>query len=120
MKVAFKSSFAKDLRKIKDNHLKSRIKAIVEQVEQAESLPELANLKQMKGASGYFRIRVGDYTLAYSSSAYSILSTSAFQLASMMLALAPTVLQLRFPCTESIKTRVVAAVAFSPSKIRTL
>ena len=61
MKVAFKSSFAKDLRKINNRQLKARIKAAIEQVEQAESLLELPNLKQIKGDAGYFRIRVGNY-----------------------------------------------------------
>ena len=49
-----------------------------------------------------------------------MLSASARQLASMMLAVAPTVIQRRTPYRVSISTRVVAAVLFSPSRIRTL
>jgi hypothetical protein len=49
-----------------------------------------------------------------------MLSVNARQLASMMLALAPTVLQRRRPSSVSISTRTTAAVALSPSRMRTL
>ena len=51
---------------------------------------------------------------------YSTASTSACQEASMMLALAPTVLHSRVVLRVSINTRVMASVPFWPSKIRTL
>ncbi len=66
MKVIFKSSFAKDLRKIKEHRLRSRVKAVIEQVEQAESFQEITRVKPMKGFPGYFRIRVGDYRPGFS------------------------------------------------------
>ena len=47
-------------------------------------------------------------------------STSASQLASMMLSDTPTVPQLRWPSVETIRTRVFAAVASWPSRMRTV
>lgn len=61
MNTQFKESFIKDLRKIKDKDLLYRVKAIIETVEQAQSLDEIPNLARLKGWSKYYRIRVGDY-----------------------------------------------------------
>jgi len=61
LKVEFKSSFAKDLRKISDSRLKKQIKEVIETVEQANDFRQLENMKQIKGASHYYRIKIGDY-----------------------------------------------------------
>ena len=61
MKVAFRSSFARDLKGIKDQRLKLEIKALIESVERAQSLQELANVKKLKGGNHYYRIKLGDY-----------------------------------------------------------
>ena len=54
------------------------------------------------------------------SKAYSMLSDNARQLASIMLGLAPTVVQDRSPSWKSISTRVTAAVPLSELRMRTL
>src|SRR5207247_5481882 len=51
---------------------------------------------------------------------YSTLSTSASQLASMMLSCTPTVPQVSVPSVLSMMTRVLAAVPLLASTIRTL
>ncbi len=61
MKVAFKESFAKDLKAVKDRGLLKRVAEIIEAVEKADSLAELQNLKKLKGGGNYFRLRLGDY-----------------------------------------------------------
>lgn len=61
MKVAFKSSFARDLKGIKDKGLKLEVKAVIESVERAQSLQELANVKKLKGGNHYYRIKLGNY-----------------------------------------------------------
>jgi len=61
MNTQFKESFNKDLRKIRDKDLLHHAKAIIETVEQAQSLGEIPNLERLKGWSKYYRIRVGDY-----------------------------------------------------------
>ena len=61
MKVRFKGSFAGDLRALSDKALLSRIRALIENVEKAETLADLAGLKKLRGGGAYYRIRVGDY-----------------------------------------------------------
>ena len=63
MKVTFKNSFLKDLRRIKERALAMRVKEVIESLEQVSTLQEIANLKQLKGSTGYYRIRVGDYRI---------------------------------------------------------
>jgi mRNA interferase RelE/StbE len=62
VKVAFKGSFTKDLKTIKDKDLLQKVKDVIEQVERAQDLREVSNLKHLKGGS-YYRIRIGDYRL---------------------------------------------------------
>ena len=61
MNTQFKESFTKDLRKIRDKDLLNRAKAVIETVEQAQSLGQIPNLERLKGWTRYYRIRVGDY-----------------------------------------------------------
>ncbi|MBE9007994.1 type II toxin-antitoxin system RelE/ParE family toxin [Fortiea sp. LEGE XX443] len=65
MKVEFRKSFEKDLGKIQDEDLLLRIKTVIEQVETAESLSEISNLKKLKADGNYYRIRVGDYRIGF-------------------------------------------------------
>jgi mRNA interferase RelE/StbE len=61
MNTQFKESFTKDLRRVRNKDLLNRAKAVIETVEQAESLGQIPNLEQLKGWSKYYRIRGGDY-----------------------------------------------------------
>jgi mRNA interferase RelE/StbE len=63
VKVEFRRTFEKDLKKINDKSLLVKIKSTVNSVEDAASLDDVANLKKLKGNEGYFRIRIGDYRL---------------------------------------------------------
>lgn len=63
--------------------------------------------------------RLSFETAAYKS-AYSIESTSACKLASMIFSLTPTVPHSVLPSVDVISTRVRAAVPATPSRIRTL
>jgi mRNA interferase RelE/StbE len=63
VKAQFKSSFAKDIRGIKNKEILARIKETIEQIEKAESLHDIRNLKKLKGGSNYYRIRVGEYRI---------------------------------------------------------
>ncbi len=64
MRVLFTKSFAKDLRKHKKNpELLRQIQRIIENVELAEAVTELTNLKQLKAEGRYYRIRTGDYRI---------------------------------------------------------
>jgi len=61
MNIEFKSSFVKDLKKIKEKQLQSQIRDLIEKVETAGSMTELEHVKKLSGSDTYYRIRLGDY-----------------------------------------------------------
>lgn len=61
MKIAFRDSFAKDLKRVKDKVLLKRVHETIEVLEQTDSLNQVPDLKKLKGHTGYFRLRIGDY-----------------------------------------------------------
>jgi len=63
MKVAFRKSFLRDLKKVIDQSLLDRVRIQIVQVESASSLGKIGNLKKITGANNFFRIRVGDYRI---------------------------------------------------------
>ena len=63
MKVLFRESFARDLRRIEDREVTRRIQQAVESVEQAATLQDVPNLKRLRAKGRYYRIRVGNYRL---------------------------------------------------------
>lgn len=63
MKTAFRKSFTRDLKRIKDQALLARVREIIESVEQATTLQAISDLKKMTGTDQFYRIRVGDYRI---------------------------------------------------------
>ena len=63
MNLEFKTSFVRDLKKVKDKKLKVRVREVIEVVEQAHSLQEIENVKKLKGSDRYYRVRIGDYRI---------------------------------------------------------
>ena len=61
MKVAFRVSFTRDLRKVKDRQLRNRVLTLIEQVESAATLDAMPNLKKLRSEGNYYRIRLGNY-----------------------------------------------------------
>lgn len=61
MNVGFRNSFARDLRRIRDQALLSRVQQIIEQVEGVDELGEIIHVKKLKGSEDYYRIRIGNY-----------------------------------------------------------
>lgn len=61
MKIDFKKSFTKDLKKIANKSIYQKIKESIEEVERANSLHNVKNLKQLKSTGKYYRISIGDY-----------------------------------------------------------
>jgi mRNA interferase RelE/StbE len=62
MITAFRESFAKDLRKNRRNRdLLSHLREIILEVEAAESIAHIRNLRRLKSDGPYFRIRAGNY-----------------------------------------------------------
>ncbi len=65
MKVEFKKSFLKELKKLKNKSLKNSIADCIVQVESAENISHIKNLKKLTGYDVYYRIRVGDYRIGF-------------------------------------------------------
>ncbi|RTZ99593.1 MAG: type II toxin-antitoxin system RelE/ParE family toxin [Deltaproteobacteria bacterium] len=64
MKVKFKKSFARDLKKrSNDRKLSAKVKRIIGQVDEAENAHQIPNLKKLKAQGNYYRIRSRDYRL---------------------------------------------------------
>ena len=63
MRTAFKKSFLKEIKKLRNKHLKDSIAECIIQVESAPSVHEIKNLKKLAGYDIYYRIRVGDYRI---------------------------------------------------------
>jgi mRNA interferase RelE/StbE len=63
VKTAFRESFARDLKSVRDKKLLQRIKGCIEAVEKADSLSDLPNLKKLKGVKSHFRLKLGDYRI---------------------------------------------------------
>lgn len=63
MKTEFKKSFLKDLKALHGKKLKEKIKSTILDVEKAETIWSIGNLKKLKGSEKYYRIRIGDYRI---------------------------------------------------------
>ena len=54
MKTAFKKSFLKEIKKLKNKHLKDSVVECIIQVESARNVHEVKNLKKLAGYDIYF------------------------------------------------------------------
>ena len=64
MNFEFRKSFVRDLKKkAKAIKLRSRILETIQEVNKAESLAEIKNVKKLKTEGDYYRIRLGDYRI---------------------------------------------------------
>lgn len=72
MKVEFRKSFVKDLERMTVKSLKQRVKHTIDQVEQAETLHQIGDIKKLRGSEGYYRIRIGDYRIGLAAKAGTV------------------------------------------------
>ena len=63
MEIVFLDSFNKDILKTKDKKLKEKIFEVIVEIENAQSLSEIRNLRKLTGYKYHYRIRVGDYRI---------------------------------------------------------
>ena len=63
MKVRIDKSFEKDVKKIKDKKLLTKIANTIEEVQTAINSDEIKNIKKLKGSNSYYRIRIGSYRI---------------------------------------------------------
>ena len=65
MNLEFDKSFAKNLEKIKDKSIQKKLIKIIELVENANSISEIANTKKLVGYFSYYRIKLGNYRIGF-------------------------------------------------------
>ncbi len=63
MKTTFRASFQRDLKQIKDQRIRDRVRDAIVEVEAADELTKVRQVKKLSGAMNYYRIRVGDYRI---------------------------------------------------------
>lgn len=63
MIVRIDKSLEKDVKKIKDPAVKLLLAQVIREIQNAERISEIQNLKKLHGKSGFYRIRIGDYRL---------------------------------------------------------
>ena len=57
MQVEFRKTFKQDLKNLKDGKVLNRIQKVVQEVELANALLEIRNIKLLQGHEGFYRIR---------------------------------------------------------------
>ena len=63
MIAAFKTSFVRDLKKVKSQQILGLVSHSIEAAEKCQSINDIPNIKQLKGAKNHFRIRIGTYRI---------------------------------------------------------
>lgn len=63
MQVEFRKSFQKDLIKITDSKLLSKIRKVIEDIQKAENFNQVNQVKKLRVETNYYRIRVGSYRM---------------------------------------------------------
>jgi len=61
VKIQFRESFERDLKKIKNPPLLKQIKKLIFKIESCSALTEIPNVKKLAGGNNFYRIRLGDY-----------------------------------------------------------
>lgn len=63
MIIVFKTSFLRDLKKIKIQQTLDQIKNAIEAVEKSQTILNIPDVKKIKGAKNHYRIRIGSYRI---------------------------------------------------------
>jgi len=63
MEVVFLRSFFRDIKKIKNRRLKQKVKDLIVDLENAETLEGVSNVVKMKGYAVAYRVRIADCRL---------------------------------------------------------
>ena len=63
MRLSFRKSFERDLRRISDPVVPKRVRRSIEQVEAAEHLSRVRGARRLSGSGSLYRIRIGEYRI---------------------------------------------------------
>ena len=61
MKTSFNPNFQRDVRKTKDKALRTKLAAVIREIEAADTLADVSNIKKLTGYRNVYRVRVGKY-----------------------------------------------------------
>ncbi|KOH45276.1 type II toxin-antitoxin system RelE family toxin [Sunxiuqinia dokdonensis] len=61
MKLEFRNSFLKDVKKVKQATIKSLIKTIIEACEQADTISDIPHCEPLQSRGKFFKIKHGQY-----------------------------------------------------------
>ena len=63
MIVKIDISFEKDVKNINSQLINKKLVTVINKIQQANKISDIANLKKIQGTNNYYRIRIGDYRL---------------------------------------------------------
>ena len=66
MEIEYSTSFARDLRRVRNAEMRRRVLRFIEELETASTLTEINSVRRLAGEGGYYRARIGDYRLGIS------------------------------------------------------
>ena len=63
MEIIYLRSFLNDIKKIKNEKVKKKIKAYILEIKAAENIDQIQNIKKLRGYKIAYRAKFGDYRL---------------------------------------------------------
>ena len=63
MELRYKSSFDRDLKKIRDSGLLRRVEDKITELKAADSLSEVSGIEKIRSRENYYRVRIGGHRL---------------------------------------------------------
>lgn len=63
MRLAFRKSFERDLKRISDPVVLRRVRQSIEQVEAADDMSRVRGARRLSGSGSFYRIRIGEYRI---------------------------------------------------------
>jgi len=63
VKLHFERSFAKDLHRLLDTKVHTKVKEVIDECQKVSTIADIRNLKKLQGYETFYRIRVGDYRI---------------------------------------------------------
>ena len=61
MIVIIDKSFEKDVKSINSQLINKKLTKVINEVQTADKISDITNLKKIQGTNNYYRIRIGDY-----------------------------------------------------------
>ena len=63
MELEYRTSFIRDLRRVRSADMRGRVERTIEDLEAASTIVEIPGAARIKAQGHYYRIRLGDYRL---------------------------------------------------------